>query len=40
MVSKECKNRVRFFGSIKSKTVGGTEFGSRLWGEATILDEV
>jgi hypothetical protein len=40
MVSKECKNRVRFFGSLKSKTVGGTEFGSRLLGEAKFVDEV
>jgi hypothetical protein len=40
MISKECKNRVRVFGSLEFKTVGGGESGSRLWGEAKFVDKV
>jgi hypothetical protein len=40
IVSKECENRVRFLGSLKTKMVGGAEFGCRFWGKPKIVDEV
>lgn len=40
MVCEEVENRVRFLGSLELKTVGGAKFGSKLWGETEIVDEV
>jgi len=40
IVSKEGENRVRFLGSLETKTVSGTEFGSKLWGKPKIVGEV
>jgi len=40
MVCKECEIRVKVLGGLKLNTVGGAKFGSRLWEEPKIMDEV
>ena len=40
MVSEDVENRVRVLGGFETDTVGGAEFGSRLWVEIEIGDEV
>jgi len=40
MVCKECENRFRVFGGLKTKTMNGAEFGSQLWVEPKSVDEV
>lgn len=39
-MSEECENGFRVLGGLESKTADGAEFGSELWGEVELVDEV